>query len=249
MSWFRHTLGADDHPSFIWLHGWGHNHKTMMRLADLFRNDGSHILFDQPGFGQTPMLGAGAGTADYADALATDLAPSETKHIFIGHSFGGRVSIQMAARHPHLVQAIILIAGAGIPRSKTFAQKLRGKYIKTLGACARYSDKMFGTTFIKKFRDTYGSSDYKNAGDLRPTFVRVVNEDLREEAGKIDIPVLLLYGAEDTETPPEIGAKYAAAINGAEFHTLAGFGHVDILDRGAYQCEALIRQFLETRCP
>lgn len=249
---WHHTVheGPKDKPIFVWLHGWGQDHSAFVRMANLFKAAGSHLLFDQPGFGKTPSIPAvgeeAPGTADYADALAAQLG-SYKNCIFIGHSFGVRVSVQMAARHPDLVGAIIGIAGAGLQRKRSIAFKVRAFVLKTMGKAAKLSDSLFKTKLRAAFSNKFGSADYKNAGALRGTFVKVVNENLFGEAQKTSCPTCLIYGADDTETPPEIGKKYASLIANAEFHELAGFNHWDILDRGAYQCEAIIKSFLTNK--
>jgi pimeloyl-ACP methyl ester carboxylesterase len=235
-------------PSFIWLHGWGQDLHAFDRLQPLFAATGSHQRFDQPGFGQTPLLFEGASTADYADALAS-LLMGTGPHIFVGHSFGVRVSIQMAARHPELVQGIIGIAGAGLKRKRSLWFKAKAQLMKLIGQAARKSDQTFGTIYRPKFEARFGSSDYKNAGPLRGTFVKVVNEDLSEQAKATKCPVCLIYGDQDTETPPEFGQRYASLMANARFHQLSGFSHWDIMTRGAYQCEAIMRQFLEETLP
>ena len=243
------TAPSGDHsssgPTFVWLHGWGQTLTSMERIARLFAADGRHILFDQPGFGQTPPPFEGAGSADYADMLATEL----TRHgggpfIVIGHSFGGRVAVQMAARHPSMTAAVVLIAGAGIPRRKRLRARLRGLFLKSLGFVARLSDDLTGSRFREAFRARFGSPDYKAAGLLRPTLVRVINENLAATAAQARCPALLLYGSDDGETPPEIGRRFEAAFPIARFVELPGFGHLDILSRGAWQVEAALRSFL-----
>ncbi len=233
-------------PSFVWLHGWGQDGASLLRLAELFKTEGQHRVYDQPGFGKTDRLADGAGTEDYADALALELADiGPGPHIFIGHSFGGRVSVQMAARHPHLVKAIILIGGAGLQRRRSLVFRLKALMLKTLGRLARLSDKVLGTSFRDAYVARYGSADYKNAGPLRPTFVKVVNENLVPEAKAVRCPALLIYGSDDTEAPPEIGRKYEQLMPIARFTEVKGFNHWDILTRGAYQCQALIKSFLK----
>lgn len=219
----------------------------MRRLADLIAKEGGrHLIFDQPGFGQTGRLFDGAGTADYADALAGQLQSfGPGPFVFVGHSFGGRVSVQMAAKHPTLVKAIILIGGAGLKRQRSLYFRIRAFLLKTLGRLARLSDAVFKTGLRDAYVERFGSADYKNAGPLRPTFVKVVNENLVAEAKATRCPALLIYGAEDTEAPPEIGRKYEQLMPIARFVEVKGFNHWDILTRGAYQCEALIKTFLK----
>ena len=56
--------------------------------------------------------------ADYADAFAEWLSTlPRARRIWIGHSFGCRVGLQLAARHPATVDGLFLIAAAGLPRT------------------------------------------------------------------------------------------------------------------------------------
>ena len=238
-------------PSFVWLHGWGQDLTSLNRLANLYHKKGSNTLFDLPGFGKSGLPPKGAGTPQYADMLAEKLNALNLPgpHIFIGHSFGGRLAVQMAARHPQMTQSIILLAGAGLKRKRPLAFKLRSTWLKMLGKLARFSDNLFKTSYRETYSQRYGSADYKAAGELRPTFVKVVNEDLISEAQATTCPALLIYASQDNEAPPEIGQKYASLMPNAHFHELKGYGHLDILDRGAYQCQALIDAFLQEQVP
>lgn len=241
--WHGETIG-DSGASIIWLHGWGQDLTAFSRLAGLFSETAHNRLFDQPGFGKTPISIVGNGTRDYAEELAAIL-DGTGRHIFVGHSFGVRVSIQLAAHHPDLVAGIVGIAGAGLQKKRSLAFRLRAKSLQTWGKTTRLIDRTFGTGLRAKFEQRFGSADYRNAGDMRPTLVKVVNEDLTDEASHVACPVCLIYGALDTETPPEFGARYQKLMKNAEFHTLEGYDHWDILTRGAYQCEAVIKRFLE----
>lgn len=240
--WHEKTFG-DHGPSFVWLHGWGQDHTAFNKLAPLFAASGHHRLFDQPGFGETPIANPEADTRDYADRLAS-LLKGTGPHIFVGHSFGVRVSIQMAANHPELVAAIVGIAGAGLQRKRSLWFKGKARAVKTWGQTTRFLDRFFGSSLRASFEGKYGSEGYRNAGALRTTFVKVVTEDLSPQAAMVACPTCLLYGGGDTETPPEFGKRYNKLIPNAEFHELPGFDHWDIMTRGAYQCEAIIKHFL-----
>lgn len=240
--WHEKTTGEQG-PSFVWLHGWGQDHTAFGKIAPLFAANGQHRLFDQPGFGKTPIANPEADTRDYADRLAALLAGTGP-HIFVGHSFGVRVSVQMAANYPELVAAIVGIAGAGLQRKRSLWFKIKARAVKTWGQLARVLDRLIGTSLRSGFERKYGSDGYRNAGALRATFVKVVTEDLSPQAAQATCPVCLIYGANDTETPPEFGKRYSGLMPNAEFHELPGFDHWDIMTRGAYQCEAIIKQFL-----
>ena len=113
-------------PLFVWAHGWGHTHRNMLPLAEATRRLGGSVLLDLPGFGDSPPPPGPWGTEDYADAVAEFLAarPPE-RRIWIGHSFGCRVGLQLASRHPGLIGGLFLIAAAGLPRTRSLPERLR----------------------------------------------------------------------------------------------------------------------------
>ena len=234
---------ADGGIELVFLHGWGQTHTAFLKLARFFAARASCRLYDLPGFGQTPMLPAGAGTADYADALAAELdsLPMPKKRIVIGHSFGCRVALRLADHHPSLVDGLILIAAAGLKRKRSLPFRLRAQALKLLGRAARLA----GPAAYSRYADRFGSADYRNAGALRPTFVAVVNEDLSEVAQRVNAPALLIYGEHDGETPSEFGERFASLMPHAELKVLPDFGHLDILTRGAHQCQNLVAQYLD----
>lgn len=227
------ALGEEGAQPFVWAHGWGQSGASLRPLARSLGALGRHTLLDLPGFGGSDAPPEGWGTADYADAIAETLEGPVT---WIGHSFGGRVGIQLAARHPGLVSRLVLVASAGLPRRRPLWQALwlRAR-VAAFKACRRLAP--------ERARDWFGSADYRAAGPLRAVFVRVVSEDLSEQAATVRCPTLLLYGERDTETPPEIGRRLAALIPGARLEVLGGLDHDTVLTTGRHRTAAHIKDF------
>ncbi len=242
-AWPYDRLGPDGTQPWLWLHGWGQDRRGLARIAGQFAREAGHILYDQPGFGAAEQLADDAGTEDYARAL---LAQPDFKDptIVVGHSFGCRVAVQAARLAPERVKALIFIAGAGPKRPRSPLWHMRAAGLRLMGRLAGAADRVSDLGLREQFRQRYGSVDYKAAGALRQTFVKVVSEDLGAVAHQVACPVLLIYGDRDTEAPPVLGEIYKRVMPDARLHVLPGYGHFDILDRGAYQVEALIRAFL-----
>jgi pimeloyl-ACP methyl ester carboxylesterase len=201
-------------------------------------------LIDFPGFGNSPLPPHSWGTADYADAVADWLkSTSYGNCVWVGHSFGGRVGIQLASRHPGLLSGMVLIAAAGLPRRRSLPEKLR-----VLGRRYAYTAaKLLVPEGPRRelLRARFGSSDYRAAGPLRPILTRVVNEDLTAVARTVGCPVLLLYGDMDRETPPEIGERLNRVLPNSKLIVLRGFDHHTILLEGRHQVLRQILGFLE----
>lgn len=237
--------GSGKAPEIIWLHGWGQDHRSLLPLASLYKNQARNTLYDLPGFGKSAMLEPGAGTADYADVIIKDLRKAGPgQRIIAGHSFGCRVALRIAGQAPELVAGLILISAAGLKRKRGPFWTLKSLGLKLLGKIAHFSDQVFNTTLKAKYRERFGSRDYKAAGPLRPTFVATVTENLSEITTRIGTNALLLYGDEDTETPPELGIKYHKLLANSRLRILTGFGHLNILTAGAHQCQHSINQFI-----
>ncbi|MGB0719497.1 MAG: alpha/beta fold hydrolase, partial [Bdellovibrionales bacterium] len=120
--------GAGD-PVIVWAHGWGQSHAAFLPLAESLNTIGTHVLVDLPGFGASAAPDDVWGTEDYADRMAKLIsAVTDAPIIWVGHSFGCRVGLQLAAKYPDLVSKLCLVAGAGLPRKKPFLTKV---YFKT----------------------------------------------------------------------------------------------------------------------
>lgn len=239
-------LGATHGPVIIWGHGWGQNHTGFLPLAQSLAPLGRHIVLDFPGFGESPVPFDKAedswGSGRYADAMAEFIGAefAGERVIWIGHSFGCRVGTQLGARYGGLVQRMVFVAGAGLKRKRGLVQRvvLRCKVL-AFKAGKRFKD----WPFIKRFA-SQGSADYRNAGPMRGTLVQVVNEDLAAEAAAITCPVLLIYGSNDTETPPETGERYKALIKNSEMVHLSGQDHYSVLSDGRHAVAGLIKNFI-----
>jgi pimeloyl-ACP methyl ester carboxylesterase len=151
---------------------------------------------------------------------------------FVGHSFGGRVSIMLSALHPDRVEKLVLVDSAGIrPKRalKYYFRVYRFKLLKRLFLLltpGRDRDEK-----LDKFYKKYGSKDYRESGSMRQTFVKVVNEDLRGYLHDIKCPTLLVWGEEDMDTPVSHAKIMEKEIPDAGLVVFKGAGHFSYLDR------------------
>lgn len=240
---------ADASLRLVWLHGWGQSRHALKPLAQRFAVGASCLLVDLPGFGEAPLPPPDWGTPQYGEMLAEWLGSlgGNAKTVLVCHSFGGRVALRLAAAHPALVDGLVLIAGAGLRRRRTFASRMRAFSLRLVIRGARLVDELIQSRLADRLRERVGSADYRRAGALRGVLVRVVNEDLTEKARRVRCPTLLVYGERDDQTPPEFGARFKALIPAAELIVLPGFDHYSILSAGRHQLDSLLRRFFAER--
>ena len=239
---------AADSPAagtaLVWAHGWGHTHQNMLPLARAMGGAARSILLDLPGFGASPLPPSAWSTADYADAIAEWLPRvAAERRIWVAHSFGCRIGLQIAARHPDAVQGLFLIAAAGLPRHRTPVERARR-------AARRWAFRLAGAVTPEgpareRLRERFGSADYRQAGRLRPILVKAVSEDLTAVARAVRCPTVLVYGDRDSETPPELGVRFDNLIPNSRLIILRGFDHWNVLTDGQHQIAQRLADFVE----
>ena len=199
----------------VFLHGWGCDARSFGGAMEYFSRRGRTCMtFSFPPFGGTDMPPEDWSLRDYsAFTLALLDKCAFDKVIFIGHSFGGRVAIDIASgEDKERAYALALVAAAGVRPRRGLRYALRRMAFKR--------DKRLGRDVTK-----YYSPDWLALPErMRGVFSRIVSEDLTERLNDISCPTVLFWGDGDRETPPYMCGIMARRIRGAEAIRLKG-GH------------------------
>lgn len=230
----------------VMLHGWGQSHQSLIPLAELLTDISNPCLVDLPGFGQTPPPSAIWSAHHYAKELIEHLDSKGIQEFFLlGHSFGGKVSLCTALNFPNKVKKLVLIAPSGLRAKKALGHRIKMRSIVSAGKVLKKYDNVFGTEYFSNyFVPKFGSSDYRNAGQMRSILVKSVNEDLSDSVKEIKTETLLLWGERDTETPLEMGQRLSKLMPNAQLCSFAHHDHQLFQDVGAHLCVRYIKPFL-----
>lgn len=213
------------------LHGWGARMETVEPIHRHLEKFFTVYSLDMPGFGGSDEPPHAWGSDDYKDTVNRFLDSLAIENpILIGHSYGGKVSIRLAAERR--VNKLILVDSAGIRPTRTAGYYLRVYSYKAAKAVLRLPvvKQLFADT-AEQFKNRMGSEDYRNAsGVMRQTLVRSVNEDVRELLPLIKAPTLLVWGENDTATPVSDGRLMEKLIPDAGLVVFKNAGHFSYLD-------------------
>jgi pimeloyl-ACP methyl ester carboxylesterase len=233
-----------DGPLVLLLHGWGGSIASMSPIREMLRNQYTVLSVDLPGFGLSRKPTEPWGSDEYARRIGQMLLSLGKNHLLaiIGHSFGGKVAIHIALQRQVDTDALILIGtpGARLPLPKKAQRRIAFvKCTKRLAHCMPQSFQGVVTHRLSRL----GSDDYRNAGDMRDTLVRVVSENLKPLLTGIGIPTLLLWGERDKAVPLEVGRIMESSIRGSGLVVFAESGHFPYIDEPAVFA-AVTRSFL-----
>ena len=205
------------------LHGWRRTHADFDAvLAGL-----DAVAPDLPGFGQAAPPPEAWGSEAYAAALVP-LCEENGPVVLLGHSFGGKVAVMLAATHPELVGALVLTgvplwqpAGVRPPRPSLSHRVARG-----LNRVGIVSDDA-----MERRRRRHGSDDYRQAtGVMRDVLVRSIAEvndgTFRQPFASLACPVELVWGECDSAAPPSAAEEAVGVLPTSTITLLPGVGHM-----------------------
>lgn len=208
--------------SVLALHGWGRTSADF----DAVLQDLDAVALDLPGFGATPGPPEAWGAAQYAEEVAPVLDEMAAPVVVVGHSFGGRVAVHLAAAEPERVAALVL---TGVPLVKAPGGSARRRRPPLQYRVARALNRrgILPDHRMEALRRRHGSADYRAAtGVMRDVLVRVVNETYEEQLGSITCPVELVWGEDDADVPVGVAEAAALRLSGpSNLTVVAGAGH------------------------
>lgn len=111
-------------PVYVLVHGIGMGRSVFTDLARHLR-DGEVIALDLPGYGEAPEPARVLTIERSADLVAAYLrARVRTPSVVIGHSMGAQIALEVAARHPEVVDRIVLVGPTTDPAARSAARQL-----------------------------------------------------------------------------------------------------------------------------
>ena len=199
----------------VFLHGYLSSKEAFTAQINYFSRFFRVTAIDFIGFGKSASLSAPFSVDDYAvwTEEVLRLLGVEKPHV-IAHSFGCRVAVKMSARAPDCFDKILLTGAAGVILKRTFRYRIKVKTYRLV--------RKFAPRFAEK---RFGSKEYRTLSPvMRESYKKIVNEDLRGCAEKIENEVLLVQGKEDTTTPKKEAEEYLACMKRGRLVMMDG-GH------------------------
>ena len=246
------------------LHGLVAGADCFRRLGDELPENRRVVALDLPGggFSDRPREGDASfrGTAELvAEAMA---ALGLERPVIVGHSYGGAITLEMAAWRPELLDAMILIAPAH-PFSQHEDPLVRFHLSRPGRWFANLLPRIPKWLMLKVFRRMPGDRGNVSYEQIEPYLqtlrhpgtipyvlrmltswnsdMQRLGEALLEQ--KTEVPALLLWGERDPVVPAATGKDLMQHLGPSEQFTLRGVGHLPN-DERPEECGSLIRTWL-----
>lgn len=211
------------------LHGWGSSASTWKEVQQQLAFYGYRaIALDLPGFGKSAEPSREWGLVDYTNFVRSFVAQEQIgRFVLVGHSFGGRIAIDYAARYGEGVVALVLCGAAGITRPKSIKRSI-------FALVARTGSVVTALPILRSVRALarkalyvlLGERDYYNASPvMREVMKRVLEVSLAVLLPQISQPTLLAWGDADEATPLSHARIAHEVLSDSTLAIFEGRGH------------------------
>jgi pimeloyl-ACP methyl ester carboxylesterase len=238
-----------DGPPLLWIHGLGGIWQNWLLNIPAFMGTHRCVAVDLPGFGLSdkPDECSIPGFARTVDAVCGQLGVEEPA--VVGNSMGGFVGAELAVSFPTRVSKLVLVSAAGLSTEYLVREPLlaaarawavmtartgvRAEVAVTrprarraaLQVVVRYPERLSIPLSMELVRGA-------NAPGFIPAFDALMRHSFRESLGRIEIPVLIVWGRNDILVPVEDAEMYEHLI-GENAHSVIfdDTGHLPMVER------------------
>ncbi|MEN9960368.1 MAG: 2-succinyl-6-hydroxy-2,4-cyclohexadiene-carboxylate synthase [Bacteroidota bacterium] len=162
----------------------------------------------------------------------------------IGNSLGGHVALIYNLRHPEKVERLILTGSSGL-----FENSMGGSYPKR-GNYEYIKERVEYTFYDPKTASKELVDEVFEITNSIPKVMRIIaiaksaqRNNMAKDIVHIQTPTLLIWGLNDTITPPEVGHEFNQLIPGSTLRFIDKCCHAPMMERPA-EFNALLTEWL-----
>ena len=232
-------------PVLLLLHGlfgalsnW---HDVVMEFATDYR-----VIIPLLPIYEMPLTQAGVpGLVTYVEGFIAAIALPGALTV-LGNSLGGHIALVFTLKNPNRVSRLVLTGSSGL-----FEDGMGGSFPKR-GNYAFVQERVSYTFYDPKIATKELVDEVFDVTNSNSKCLRIIaiarsaqRHNISKELHRITVPVLLVWGLNDTITPPTVAHDFARLLPHATLRFLDHCGHAPMMERPA-AFNSYLRQFLRT---
>jgi pimeloyl-ACP methyl ester carboxylesterase len=149
----------------------------------------------------------------------------------LGNSLGGHVAILHVLKNPERIKSLILTGSSGLFENgmgDTYPKRGDRDYIKKKTELTFYDPKIATKELVDEVYETVNNR--LKAVKIIRLAKSAIRNNLGEELNQIKQPTLLIWGNNDSITPPFVGREFQRLIPNSELHFIDKCGHAPMME-------------------
>jgi pimeloyl-ACP methyl ester carboxylesterase len=258
-----HQIRPDKNSHVLFVHGLGSSADRWLDIPDALSLFGFHVIaIDLPGFGGSDKPQTMEYTIEEFVKIVEEFVTEfvidnknykEARTTVIGHSLGGYIAAELAAKRPELVNKLALVDSSGMLNGPTplLLQYLDAALNPSKEAVRRVFEQLVADRiripeilvdgFIYRIQQPNAKAAFKLAFE-NSTRTQIGTDKLKQISDN-NIPTLIMWGMQDKLIPVEHCFAFERAIRNSRSIIINDAGHAPFAEKPAIFCE-LLHEFL-----
>ncbi len=225
---FKYIEEGEGQP-LILLHGLFGALSNFMDLVDYFKKTHKVIIPMLPLYDLTLLDTTVSGLAKHVDKFLEN-RNLHNVHL-LGNSLGGHIGLVYALKHQENVKTITLTGSSGLFENgmgETYPKRGDYEFIKRKTELTFYDPKVATKELVDEvFAIVNNRLKALKVISLAKSAIR---HNLGDEVSNIKVPTCLIWGMNDTITPPMVADEFKKLIPTAELHWIDKCGHAAMME-------------------
>ena len=240
---FRFIEEGEGQP-LVLLHGLFGALSNFSGIIDHFPRQGYRVIVPMLPFFELDMLQTTVGGLNKFLNRFMEHRGYEGVHL-LGNSLGGHVALLYAIKHPQRLRSITLTGSSGLfehGMGDSYPKRGDYEFIRSKTAMTFYDPAVATKELVDEVYSTV--NDRMKAIRIISLAKSAIRNNLGEELGGILQPTLLIWGNNDTITPPFVGREFQRLIPNSELHFIDKCGHAPMMEVPD-EFNVILQQFLQ----
>lgn len=217
-------------PNMVLLHGLFGALSNFKDLVDYFKEKYTVFIPMLPLYDLTNLDTSVSGLAKHVARFIEAKALKEV-HL-LGNSLGGHIALVYALKHPERVKSITLTGSSGLFENgmgETYPKRGDKDYIRKKVELTFYDPKSASDELVDEVYNIVNNR--LKAVKIIYLAKSAIRHHLGEELKNISKPVCLIWGKNDTITPPMVAEEFKRLLPTSELHWIDQCGHAPMMEQ------------------
>lgn len=162
----------------------------------------------------------------------------------LGNSLGGHVGLVLTLAKPEVVSSLILTGSSGLFEQglgKSFPRRQSYDYVRTASEAVFFNPNVATKDLVDNVFSVI--NDAEKALNIVVAAKSAMKHNLEDELHKINTPTLLIWGRQDSITPPFVAEAFHLGIENSSLHFIDECGHAPMMEKPVI-FNSILAQFL-----
>src|SRR3954470_22666323 len=225
---FKYVEEGNGEP-LVLLHGLFGALSNFKDLVDYFKNTHRVIIPLLPLYDLSLLETSVSGLSKYVTKFIEQQKLSNF-HL-LGNSLGGHIGLVYTLKHQHLVRSITLTGSSGLFENgmgETYPKRGDYNYVQKKTELTFYDPKVAAKELVDEVFSIINNR--MKALKIIALARSAIRHNLGDELKEIKIPVCLIWGKNDTITPPMVAEEFHKLLPTSELHWIDKCGHAPMME-------------------